>query len=285
MWQASLMTYNTVISIIMFDVQLGITAESALTTVILFYQFDFTLVWGFETLILQALIPGRKFLQCNFERVGWFLKALDDSYVDIMMQVPAAVEELAGGKWQESIPLNGSQDEVEELWDRLIVKRNASKKTKKEKKIAMAEGSSKLQQAVATPEERTSSGDSPTNTTDEKVSGDKLSKKERKEREAQLAGQKRPMQDFSISTDKLHTKKLKASDMAPANADKKIWASLFTSSHAKTKETYGCRSTMGRGWMWMFCNASLTVIPVSHFCWWHCYCQFQTIYVSLSSYV
>ena len=103
-----------------------------------------------------------------------------------------------------------------------------SPRRRRDKQLAVPKGEAKV-----SGDGRSSSGDSPTNTTEDQ---EKLERK-------------RPVQDFSI-TEKLHAKKLKAADMAPANADKKVWASLFTSTHGKAaKETYACRSTSGRGWI------------------------------------
>jgi hypothetical protein len=56
----------------------------------------------------------------------------------VCFQVPAAAEEYVGAKWEEVRPLNGSQEEVEALWDRLILSRAAVKKSKKDKKMQAA---------------------------------------------------------------------------------------------------------------------------------------------------
>lgn len=134
-----------------------------------------------------------------------------------------AVEEHVGAKWAESIPLSGTQEEVEALWDKLIAKRAATKKGKKEKKkmTEIAAAANGVAQKRPSPEQQ--GGKEP------KESG------------------KRPVQNFMV--EEKAAKKVKAVDLAPAHADKKVWASLFTSSQPRTQETYSCRSTSARGWM------------------------------------
>ena len=147
-----------------------------------------------------------------------------------------AVEEYAGQKWEEARPLNGTQEEVEALWDKLIATRAAGKKARREKQKAAAlpPPATAVEGEV---EGKSSSENSPTNSTEPKLQRELVEK----------VGAKRAVQDFS-QPEKAQAKRAK--DMAPTNADKKIWASLFTSSHGKQAvETYSCRSTSGRGWM------------------------------------
>lgn len=155
------------------------------------------------------------------------------------------MQEFIGGKWDEARPLNGSQAEVEALWDRLIATRATSKKSKKQKpgtvQLAVAANEKPAAGSEAIKIERKSSSeDSPTNSTERKLQPVAVVEK---------AGIKRGVQDFSVREES-QVKKLKAKDLAPAHADKKLWASLFTSTHGKPAvETYSCRSTSGRGWM------------------------------------
>ena len=137
-----------------------------------------------------------------------------------------------GGKWSEALPLNGTQSEVEALWDSLIAKRAATKRTKKDKRKADRAVTADENAAAAGVDAagRSSSGDSPS----DKPTG----------RPA-----KRQVQDFTIR-ENATVKRVKAADLAPAHADKKVWASLFTSSHGpQALETYSCRSTSARGWV------------------------------------
>ena len=158
------------------------------------------------------------------------------------LQFPSAVEEEVGSSWEELRPLNGTQAEVEALWDRLIATR-ASKKGKRGKPETsslppLPVSSATLKDSKS--EQRSSSEGSPTNSTERKLQSEGLIRE---------PAVKRGVQDFT-QADRIQAKKLKAKDMAPANADKKLWASLFTSSHGKNAaETYSCRSTSGRGWM------------------------------------
>lgn len=125
------------------------------------------------------------------------------------------MKELTGGQWQQKIPLNGSQKEIEALWDELIAERAAAKKARMHEK--------RTEKAPA--------------------AMDEAAPKE------VLKNGKRRIQDFTI-IDKAAAKKIRAADLAPANADKKLWAALFTSAHGpQAKETYSCRSTSARGWM------------------------------------
>lgn len=159
------------------------------------------------------------------------------------------MEEFVGSKLTEVRPVNGSQEEIEVLWDKLIATRAASKKGKnkdKQKALATASAAALATEATAAGaapsvgriDGKSSSEDSPTNSTERKLHVHGVSEK---------VGEKRGVQDFSTA---VPTKKVKAKDLAPANADKKLWASLFTSAHGKQSvETYSCRSTSGRGWM------------------------------------
>lgn len=153
------------------------------------------------------------------------------------------MEELVGSKWEEARPLNGTQAEVEELWDKLIATRAASKKSKKQKPnstAVTAVADSNTTAMEAKPERKSSSENSPSNSTEPKLHSEGLLRE---------GGVKRGVQDFSAG-DRALAKRIKAKDMAPSNADKKVWASLFTSTHGKqSAETYSCRSTSGRGWM------------------------------------
>lgn len=53
-------------------------------------------------------------------------------------------------------------------------------------------------------------------------------------------------QALSSSEEQAHRKKFKAVDHAPAGATKSVYASIFTSSSAPVKETYGARSIGAR---------------------------------------
>ena len=160
-------------------------------------------------------------------------------------QVPSAVEEFTGSKCDEARPLNGTVEEVEALWDRLILTRAAGKKSRKDKhkvKTVALTAVSVVGEAtdVGNAERKSSSDDSPTNSIERKVQPADFK---------DGPGLKRGVQDFSIRGES-QAKRMKAKDMAPAHADKKLWASLFTSTRGKpTVETYSCRSTSGRGWM------------------------------------
>ena len=115
-----------------------------------------------------------------------------------------------------------------------------SKKSKKPKLQAAGIATTKASVENTKLEGKSSSEGSPTNSTERKLQSEGLIRE---------AGVKRGVQDFS-SGDRAPAKRIKAKDMAPANADKKLWASLFTSTHGKNAvETYSCRSTSGRGWM------------------------------------
>ena len=129
---------------------------------------------------------------------------------------------------------------MEALWDKLIATRAASRKSRKEKLQAASRPTAKVLVEDSKVEGKSSSEESPTNSTERKLQSEGIIRE---------AGVKRGVQDFS-SGDRVPAKKIKAKDMAPANADKKLWASLFTSTHGKNAaETYSCRSTSGRGWM------------------------------------
>lgn len=148
------------------------------------------------------------------------------SLVGYPLQVPTAVEELAGGTWKELRPLNGTQEEVESLWDSLIASRAFSKKAKKQRQKAQAESIAAIhavERTIAPNDQlrKSSSEDSPTTTTERKL---------QLEDQSTGAGVKRGMQDFSNSSS-IQVKRLKAKDMAPAHADKKVWASLLSLIH------------------------------------------------------
>ncbi len=51
-------------------------------------------------------------------------------------QVPAAVEELVGGKWaqEDVLPLNGTPEEVQQLREHMLLQRAAAKAKKERKK-------------------------------------------------------------------------------------------------------------------------------------------------------
>lgn len=55
--------------------------------------------------------------------------------------MPAAVEELVGGKWEQEdvLPLNGTPEEVRQLRDMMLLQRAAAKAKKGKKKIGTAE--------------------------------------------------------------------------------------------------------------------------------------------------
>jgi hypothetical protein len=57
--------------------------------------------------------------------------------MQIWTQVPAAVEEMVGSKWEQDdvLPLNGTPEEVRQLREKMLLQRAALKAKKKEKKI------------------------------------------------------------------------------------------------------------------------------------------------------
>ncbi|KAH6827484.1 RTF2 RING-finger protein [Perilla frutescens var. hirtella] len=99
----------------------------------------------------------------------------------------------------DKIVINGTEEEVKELWEKMLV----------EKKV--------------------------------KDSGQKSKKLKNGEEVGRLTGKKHGI--AAQDNAKVSSKKFKAVDLAPANATKEIYASIFTSSKKKDfKETYSCRS-------------------------------------------
>ncbi len=59
-------------------------------------------------------------------------------------QVPAAVEELVGGKWaqEDVLPLNGTPEEVQQLREHMLLQRAAAKAKKERKKAGKLQAAS-----------------------------------------------------------------------------------------------------------------------------------------------
>ncbi|CAL8469337.1 g8878 [Coccomyxa elongata] len=150
-----------------------------------------------------------------------------------LKEVPAAVEELVGGKWaqEDVLPLNGAPEEVQQLREHMLLQRAAAKAKKERKKAGKLQAASGDIVAGATcvvPVEHGQAADAAGATG--------------------AAGRKRSDTEVSsLAEEKAQVKKFKATETAPKLASKAVWASIFTSSRPEEKETYGCRALSSRG--------------------------------------
>ncbi|KAM7269792.1 hypothetical protein ACFE04_025289 [Oxalis oulophora] len=105
---------------------------------------------------------------------------------------------------EDKIVINGNEEEVEVLRERMEEEMKSKLKDKKPKKVKNGDNGGKM-----------------------------------------VSGTKRGVEVNGVEENaKAHGKKFKVADLAPANADKELYASLFTSSKKKSnlRETYMCRS-------------------------------------------
>jgi hypothetical protein len=135
------------------------------------------------------------------------------------VQVPNVVEEMVGGKWKPAdlLAVNPSGEELQELREKLLLKRLAKQEKKsKDKVAAAAKAKANGSEAAASP--------APAN-----------------------GGSKRGA-DGSSNGDAANgaaaAKKFKAAELKPEGADDKVWNSLFTSSRGDggSKNDYMCRA-------------------------------------------
>ncbi|KMT03564.1 hypothetical protein BVRB_8g192400 [Beta vulgaris subsp. vulgaris] len=136
----------------------------------------------------------------------------------------------------DKIVINGSDDEVAVLRDRMLQLKAASKQVKKPK-------SKHLNSAVGVGV----GVDVGVPLDSDSAAGAQLSGKKHAIEDANKLKEKLPASVVATTKDKDKdgsAKRFKAVDNAPANANKKVYASLFTSSKKKSdfRETYSCRS-------------------------------------------
>lgn len=149
-------------------------------------------------------------------------------------EIPAAVEELLGGKWsrEELLMVNPTGDDLDAARARLAAQLLTEREKKKDKKRKKAEQSEpKAVEAVAASSSGAAADQSVSHTTAGGAS----------------AGHHDAVAKAALEA--AHpSKKAKALKHMSNSATKDVYASIFTSSRPTSeKETYLCRNTSGRG--------------------------------------
>ena len=192
--------------------------------------------------------------------------------------MPAAVEELVGGKWaqEDVLPLNGTPEEVQQLREHMLLQRAAAKAKKERKKAGKLQAAAvdivagtayvvPVQHSVAAhaagmqlPICRLINFDPGKGKYAIHMWGLRCECMQCGSSFEHIpvslvgatgtAGRKRGDAEMgSLADEKAQAKKFKATETAPKLASKAVWASIFTSSRPEEKETYGCRALSSRG--------------------------------------
>ena len=169
-------------------------------------------------------------------------------------QVPAAVEELVGGRWapEDVLPLNGAPEEVRALREALIASRAAAaaKKAEKKRRNGKHAAAAPVDAAASTGAAEAASNGAAAGVAaaadargrdggDEGGEGGAAGGRGAK-RAADAAAE-------AAAEQRARAKRFQAGEAVPAHARKAVWASIFTSSQPVVKETYGCRALSSRG--------------------------------------
>lgn len=162
-------------------------------------------------------------------------------------QVPAAVEDHVGAKWKAAMPINGTEEEMDSLREAMLKKRAAEKVGKAAEKAAKkALKAGKVSSASPAVEIIAESGRAGRDVPSAAQAAALLSASADEVRRAAQKWPKRDLQAPHTSEETAQRKKFKAAEHVPEGADKRVWASIFTSSSGPVKETYGARSIGAR---------------------------------------
>jgi Rtf2 RING-finger len=152
------------------------------------------------------------------------------------VQCPAAVEDHVGYAYDKAdvLPLNGTQEEVAALKEALLERRAAAKAKKAKKKLAHS-----VEEASGVRGPESAANGSAIESCSAQHSG-----------AAEVLPVGRPMSkrgsEVLTVDEKVRAKRLKeALQMAPENASKAVWTSIFNSSTVEAAETYACRGNYG----------------------------------------